>query len=51
MLYDEVIHFYLTRKCQKTRKIEVLILNEKISISSEQLEELNIKIWNRLQLL
>ena len=33
--------FFLTRKCQKTLKIEVLILNEKISISSEQLEELN----------
>ena len=33
----------LTRKCQKTRKIEVLILNEKISTSSEQLEELK---WN-----
>ena len=43
LLYDDVIHFFLTRKCQKTRKIEVLILNEKISISSEQLEELQ---WN-----
>ena len=43
LLYDDVIHFFLTRKCQKTQKIEVLILNEKISISSEQLEELQ---WN-----
>ena len=40
---SDVIHFFLTRKCKKTRKIEVLILNEKISISSEQLEELQ---WN-----
>ena len=43
LLYDNVINFFLARKCQKTQKIEVLILNEKISISSEQLEELQ---WN-----
>ena len=43
LLYDAAIKFFLTRKCQKTRKIQVLILNEKISISSEQLEELQ---WN-----
>ena len=43
LIYDDIINFFLTRKCQKTRKIEVLILNEKISISSEQLEELQ---WN-----
>ena len=35
--------FLLTKKCQKSRKIEVLTLNEKISLSSEQLEELQ---WN-----
>ena len=43
LLYDDVIHFFLARKCQKTRKLDVSILNEKISISSEQLEELQ---WN-----
>ena len=43
LLHDDLIYFFSTRKCQKTRKIEVLILNEKISISSEQLEELQ---WN-----
>ena len=43
LLYADVINFIVTRKCQKTRKIEVLILSEKISISSEQLEELQ---WN-----
>ena len=40
MLYDDAIHFFLTRKCQKTQKIEVLIFNEKIYVSSEQLQEL-----------
>ena len=35
--------FLLTKKCQKSREIEVLTLNEKISLSSEQLEELQ---WN-----
>ena len=43
LLYDDIINFLLTRKCQKTRKIEVLILNEKISLSSEQVEILE---WN-----
>ena len=40
MLYDDAIHFFLTRKSQKTQKIEVLIFNEKIYVSSEQLQEL-----------
>ena len=43
LLYDNAINFFLARKCQKTQKLEVLILNEKISTSSEQLEELQ---WN-----
>ena len=43
LLYDDIINFLLTRKCQKTRKIEVLILNEKISLSSKQVEILE---WN-----
>ena len=43
LLYADVINFFVTRKCQKTQKIEVLLLTEKIFISSEQLEELQ---WN-----
>ena len=37
------MNFFVTKRCQKTGKIEMLILSEKISISSEQLEELQ---WN-----
>ena len=45
LLYDDVINFFLTRKCQKTRKIEVSILNEKISIPSEQPMKFSGKTW------
>ena len=40
LLYADVMHFFLTKKC---KKIQVLILNEEISISSAQLEGLQ---WN-----
>ena len=51
MLYDDAIHFFLTRKCQKTQKIEVLIFNEKIYVSSEQLQELLRNFQERLDLI
>ena len=38
-------------KCQKSREIEVLTLNEKISLSSEQLEELQWNFQERRELI